>query len=979
MRRLDLCLSAAALVGLAERFLAPAIADGIARADFGMTLLVSAALSAVALVASELLYKPPKVKPDAFGKPTSIEGRPWPLVFGRCRVNAPNVMWWGDTRTEPIRQRTGLILGRKQTVGFKYHVGMQLGLCAGEIDEVSRIWMGDKEIFSGSLTHEGVASIYLPELWGGDELGGGGIAGPIRLHDGNALQAVDAYLAAKQAGPATAYRGQAYLVLEQFYIGKSAVPQPVNAEVAHFRRGLLDLGLPGYGSGHHVISSHLSNPMEVLYAWASDPDWGLGLLPNQIDSAAMAAAAETLWSEGNGMAFVVDSQIEGDELKRMIEEQVDGAVFTSRRTGKLTVRLARNDYTLGDTPLLGVDQVIEIREFSKPTWEGTVNQVKLGFFDRAQNYKQTAAPASDPANRAMQGGEIVVADPLYKAVTDASLAAKLAARELRFLSLPLARATVRVTREHWDLEPAQVVRLDFPDEGISALPMRVTRVDFGDFENGAVELGLIEDVFTSEAAITGPNAPAWVAPAQGVADVPSGERVIMEAPRRVVELDPEHPGRPSRVLFGARRQAAEASFRAYIRHHPTSPSGAYTLEGEAFGLVLVGELQSSLSAGGTNPATTMAIVGDPDSATLLDLAFGEAATAAQVGQELAHLLLVDDEFMGALSTGTPVANVTTLATVYRGLMDTVPSDHAAGAPVYLLFTGAGLTDTQLPVGDLVDVQLRGRSQTAELAEGSATTVQIEMEDRYRRPYPPVELELNAVRFDPVVSLDAQRPATSGLDNRGIDLHFDRRDFRRGDEVESLLNDAETLDPGFPAANTTQHRAVASELDGTPAVVYTGPWTTGRNLFVPRTAVLAATDGVLPTDMRVDVETRHTVDGDVLTSRVPLRWDFEREAGALDNDHNLGALSNGESSTTFVAPATGTYTINIGVAIGGDVEVNVNGAGFVVEIATGLTTGSFTANVGESIVVRHQDAGTPLTFLEVLAPSGTVNAYGVLVD
>jgi hypothetical protein len=51
--------------------------------------------------------KPPKPKPAAlseFDVPTAEENRPIPVVFGTKRVRGPNVLWYGDLSSAPIRR-----------------------------------------------------------------------------------------------------------------------------------------------------------------------------------------------------------------------------------------------------------------------------------------------------------------------------------------------------------------------------------------------------------------------------------------------------------------------------------------------------------------------------------------------------------------------------------------------------------------------------------------------------------------------------------------------------------------------------------------------------------------------------------------------------------------------------------------------------------------------------------------------------------
>lgn len=57
-----------------------------------------------------LAPKPAEPKPAAlsdFSIPTAEEGRPIPVVFGTVLITGPNVIWYGDLRTRPIKSSGG--------------------------------------------------------------------------------------------------------------------------------------------------------------------------------------------------------------------------------------------------------------------------------------------------------------------------------------------------------------------------------------------------------------------------------------------------------------------------------------------------------------------------------------------------------------------------------------------------------------------------------------------------------------------------------------------------------------------------------------------------------------------------------------------------------------------------------------------------------------------------------------------------------
>lgn len=65
----------------------------------------------VALVVSYSMIPKPQTKPPAglgdIKAPTAEEGREIPVLFGTRDLAGPNVVWYGDLRTEAIKKKGG--------------------------------------------------------------------------------------------------------------------------------------------------------------------------------------------------------------------------------------------------------------------------------------------------------------------------------------------------------------------------------------------------------------------------------------------------------------------------------------------------------------------------------------------------------------------------------------------------------------------------------------------------------------------------------------------------------------------------------------------------------------------------------------------------------------------------------------------------------------------------------------------------------
>ena len=943
------------------------------------TIIVSLLLAAASIALSELLRPKPKLenaRPASLGDfkfPTAIEGRVVPIVWGRVKLDGPNVVWWGDFRQTRIREKvkTGLFSSKRVTTGFKYFFGFQMGLCRGTIDAVTRVWVGDTEVFNGTTTSAVV--IDSANLFGGEDLGTGGVEGTLRIFVGTELQAQSAYLAPFQ-DPLPAYRGTCHVVWEGGFIGNTTDIKPWSFEVERFPNQL------GLGGGLEIVNSADANPAAVLYEILVDTDFGFGFVAADIDVASFTSVAATLSTEGNGFSLVLDNPLQAVELLREIEQQIDGVVLLDQTTGKFKLVVARGGFDVDLIPQVDSTNIVRVSDFTRGTWDETSNQVRIKFADRARDYFETFSQAHDLANERIQG-QVVSAELNYPGVKDTDLANNLASRELKSLSRPKAKATIVVDRSLHELQPLDVVAWTDTNLGFVKLPMRVLRADLGELLSGEIELVLVEDTFTFDPAFFAANPdPLWIRPTQDVLSVPAAQQVLFEAPKAFLDRDEAFPGVLDRVWAAARAQTgSEVTFAIFQRNDPVTPAGAFIESGEVFGFFLIGTLGTTLAAADVNPTATIRLDASPDALSSLLGDFSQSPAASDIGQNLVNLIFIGTEFM-APTRAVDQTTFIDLEVVYRGLLDSTVEQHSAGASVFLLFVAGGLTDDTIARNNVVDVQLRSRSRTDEVSEGAAVTTQISMADRPRRPYVPVELKLNGTRFDNPVSFDTLKPGGTTLDDRGINLTYLRRDFRSPDEVAALLTDAGTLFPDFPTANTTRYQTEVTELPST--VLFTTAFNSGEaTIFLSRTKILRETAGAIPVNLRVEVKTEHDFAGESFTAREDLAHNFLLAATSLGDDTNLGVLAQNVISPTYTAPVTATYTFNLGTALAtGIVEARINVGGFVTVIAAGLTTGTLAGvTATDTIEVRHTEPSiSGETFLEIDAPASTIDAYAILI-
>jgi hypothetical protein len=127
---------------------------------------------------------------------TASYGAAIPYVVGKQRV-AGNIIWAAEKKPYEIKSRAGK--GGPTSITTGYRLDCLIGICAGPILGISRVWAdGDLIIDSRDETKPLIGTLYL----------------------GDAVQTADAtYAAAVGAANAPAYRGLAYIALTNFDLG----------------------------------------------------------------------------------------------------------------------------------------------------------------------------------------------------------------------------------------------------------------------------------------------------------------------------------------------------------------------------------------------------------------------------------------------------------------------------------------------------------------------------------------------------------------------------------------------------------------------------------------------------------------------------------------------------------------------------------------------------------------------------------------
>lgn len=604
---------------------------------------------------------------------------------------------------------------KKQTVGYKYHVGMHMAFSHGPVDKLLRIDVGDREAWSGSSTG-GRITIDEPELFGGEKREGG-IQGDIDFEPGDANQAKNDYLVDVSSGRVSANRGVAGVVLRQPYIGNNPYLKPWAFLCQRIHRTTRTGATQWYDAKAQIGQD--MNPAHIIRECLTDRDWGMSYSPSDM-GASFTAAADTLYSEGFGMSLLWDRAVPIEDFLREILQTIDGTLYVDIRTGLFELALSRDDYDPDNLPVLDESNVISVQDFKRKTNAEIVNSVTLKFWNQ-DRLDTDSVQVHDIALIAMMGAQVGTVLN-YDGITDPALAAVVATRELRTLSKALASVTLTTTRAVDDLQIGSVFAFEWPRLGVGRAIMRVVEAEYGNLTDGKITIKAVEDVFaTPEPAIAAPVPTEWVVPNNPPAAVPT--QVLYEA------------------NYFDIAQAVGDDVAATV-----DPTAAYVLVAaekptpDAYGATMHYGVGGGYTDAGTTRFCAFAELEFAIGYTDTTIAIEHARNISLVG--LGAYAYIDDELVriDAVSSSS--------ITVGRGCLDTVPIVHSAGAPVVFAGEDAGVVEQEFAVADSVSVRVTPFTGLGELPVANAPTANIALQGRQDMPYAPGNVRVNSVAYPP---------------------------------------------------------------------------------------------------------------------------------------------------------------------------------------------------------------------------------------
>lgn len=711
---------------------------------------------------------------------------------------------------------------KSPTLGYKYYLSLLSGLCRGPIDALVTIKVGEEIAWEGEATGANLEQIDKPDLFGGEKKEGG-IQGPFRLFQGAANQVLpgkEGRLPAVKleiGGKVSEMRGVVALWFDGLVSAMNPYLKPWSFRVRRTISGWQndDCWYPEKARivmGDGLI--HAMNGAHIIYQCCTDPAWARGLDRDvEMDDNALVRAANQLCEEGFGICLVWYRKDDLDNFIKKVLDLIGGVLYTDRETGRTVLRLVRDDYDVADLPVFTpTTGLLEITEDDTGSADSGYNEVigtgrdpitNKDFQMRAQNL------AAYQSQRTVSS-----LDQDYKGVPTKEMLARLVLRDLRASAAGLKRYTVVLDRAAWRIAPGMPFRIQHPARNIGDVVLRAGEIDDGDMLNGRITIKAVQDVFGLPAtSYVDPVVSEWTPPAKVA--LPPPESRLVEAGYRDAHL---------RVgSVEAEGATADEGYVGQLAVTPNSTTYQYDLATRAAGE----EFEVRVTGAFTGTAVLAAAVDPLDTAVVF--ADMQSLTEENVGQAL----LLGDEIvlLDALDEETGAA------TVARGCADTLPALHAALARCWTIDDDLVTDERSYARGEQVDARVLSRTSSDVLDIAVAQTQTVEIVGRISRPYPPADVQVDALSIYAVRGESVEPVITWATRNR-----LTQADQLLGHSQGSVVSEEGVL-----------HRVVIRSLDGVPL----GEGTTVDSTFT-YTTEMQATDGD-PTSVRIKLD---AIRGDV---------------------------------------------------------------------------------------------------------------------
>lgn len=683
-----------------------------------------------------------------------------------------------------------------------YRISMHLGICIGPVDQIIDMKIGDKRVHFNTVTSNSARRIQNENLFGGPKKGGG-VDGIAWFLLGGLNQKLNGYLADKYGRTAdamTGYRGIASVFLtsaipedseeesndpdwfwpsvirvrdayekasgdgnQGFTIGSNNPVVPdVDVTVGCYYRSLAD-GLHAIDSyGNTLLGGFLedvsgggqgldANPAHIIYECLTNTNFGIGYPANQVNKQSFLDASQTLYDEKFGLSYQWMTSTPVEQFVNEVLETIGANMSFDLATGQWELKLLRDDYDPSYLPVIYPGNA-NLTSFQRKGWGETINEIILTW-SNPRNEEDETVTMHDNTNLAIQGATVSDSSKNFPGIRNGSLALKVAERELRQASAPLAAAEVEVDRSLWKLKPGDVARFSWPEYGITnPIVMRVLKTNYGTRGSPSVKLSLLEDIFSFGVSLTEVQPDIGTSPDQEPIDPPyfmvSSVPFFLYANAvgdNTAALS-EFPETRSWLLCHSGLKdirSIDVMSLEQLGEEVTEYEDVTTID-ETFRFELDGPLAISRFT------SVIPITPQQRARLAVGMYLLICPQGSRTNQEIARI----------------VAKTSTTITVRRGLLDTIPKDWDAGTPVWALRRKTNMIDgTPRSAGETTIYKFLPITSLGRLPEPDATARTVTLPSRLQLPLRPANTRLDGNDITMVTEIAPTEDVTATWSNR----------------------------------------------------------------------------------------------------------------------------------------------------------------------------------------------------------------------
>lgn len=616
------------------------------------------------------------------------------------------------------------------TIGYKYYMGLHMGMCRGPVDELCEIKVGDRKAWEGSEKTNTQIRINQPSLFGGTK-GEGGIDGTFDLMLGGYTQTRSSKLSAMLTGQQPQFRGTVTAFFDGMICAMNPYPKPWKFRLRRIKAGWdggvwyadkATINLTGYyddGTSRNVTAM---NPVHIIYEALTNREWGLGRDRSLFLDAAWRRAADQAYDEQFGLCIRWGRQ---DTLMSFVQTVIDHigcAVYVDKFTGKFTIKMIRNDYDPDSLPVVDTDSgLLKIDEATNASTYNLINEIVVVGHNPVTN-EDFQVRQHNLALIQTQGA--INSDTRdYPGLPTPELGIRIAQRDLKAASTNVRRFTVILDRRMWHLQPGDVFKLRDPvSRGIETVVVRVGNVEESGQVDGSIKVTAVQDVFGVEL-----NTWADVQPPGHVepdATPQIARRLVYEA--TYAEL--------SRMLPDAEFGAVKP-VQGYIHAHAEEPTPLHM----GFDLSVRPQGQANFAVNGDGDFTPLAELANQISYLDTQLTYYKEGDDFDDDEQVyvGMSMLIGDGLNNEIVRVDGIDRVQKTITIARGCWDTIPQRHFGGDLIWAIEDNGGSDYVKYVSGENVEMKilpwtLRG----GRFPENLAPIDELLFKHRFFRPYAP---------------------------------------------------------------------------------------------------------------------------------------------------------------------------------------------------------------------------------------------------